>query len=204
VRAKKKEIIKETSFFFYKNCKKWLALFNVFVYFAIFIYKSTKMRKTTQKDSPKTLKIEKIDFQHGTPGSEKGQQIGDIRFESSNKKEFSHESTPSIKQIINYHQVNKQLYLRFYGYPLEGLPKEVCSLKHLQGLSILHCQLRRLPPHIADLHKLRHLFLINNRLESLPNELTTMKHLQYLDVSENQLTVLPTDFENLVKLTDFI
>jgi Leucine-rich repeat (LRR) protein len=161
------------------------------------------MRKTTQKKPQKVLKIEKIDFQNGNASGEKAQQISDIRFESSDPKERAYETTPSLKQIINYHQVNKQLYLRFYGYPLEGLPKEVCGLKHLQGLSILHCQLRRLPPYIADLHRLRHLFLINNRLEFLPDELTTMKHLQYLDVSENQLTALPNHFEHLVKLTDF-
>lgn len=163
------------------------------------------MRKTTQKDSygmTKKLKIEKIDFQNGMDGNSFHQSISDIRFDSQEKGELLPENTPSLKQIVEYYKTNKQLFLRFYAYPLERLPKEVCELRHLQGLSILHCQLRRLPPYIAELNRLRHLFLINNCLSELPDELVSMKYLQYLDVSENQLVSVPNDFGALQKLTD--
>ena len=157
------------------------------------------MRKTTQKNPQNRLKIEKIDFQKGMDGSS---PTADIRFDAPVRGEIPREPTPSIKQIAAYHKETKQLFLRFYGYPLERLPKEICELRHLQGLSILHCQLRRLPPYIAELNRLRHLFLIHNRLTELPEELVTLKNLQYLDVSENQLVSVPQHFESLVKMTD--
>ena len=153
------------------------------------------MRKTTQKNLQNILKIEKIDFQNSIHKS-----ISDIRFEP--QSDVKAEPTPTLKQIIEYHKNNKQLFLRLYAYPLERLPKEVCELKHLQGLSVLHCRLHRLPSYIADLNKLRHLFLINNRLTDLPNEIVSLRNLQYLDVSENQLLILPNNFEYLFKLTD--
>jgi Leucine-rich repeat (LRR) protein len=157
------------------------------------------MRKTKlsfRKEQPNVLKIEKIDFQNGIL-----KNSNDIRFESQQQSEET-EPTPTLKQIVEYHKNSKQTFLRFYAYPLERLPKEVCDLNHLQGLSILHCQLRRLPPYLAALTRLRHLFLINNRLTELPNEIVSLKHLEYLDVSENQLMSLPIHFEYLVKLTD--
>ena len=160
------------------------------------------MRKTTQKNPQKILKIEKIDFQNGMDGNGICQNMGDIRFDTHVKGELPMEPTPSLKQILHYNQTHKQLFLRFYAYPLEHLPEGICELKHLQGLSILHCQLRRLPPYIAALQRLRHLFLINNRLTELPEALVTMKNLQYLDVSENLLTVVPNHFEYLIQLTD--
>ncbi len=155
------------------------------------------MRKTTQKSPLNRLKIEKIDFNKSISPS-----IHDVRFESHEVREIKKEPSPSLKQIVAYHKETKQLYLRFYAYPLERLPKEICELKHLQALSILHCKLRNLPPYIADLNRLRHLFLINNRLKELPEELVSMKHLLYLDVSENQLISVPPNFEYLVKMTD--
>jgi hypothetical protein len=160
------------------------------------------MRKTTQKNPQKILKIEKIDFQKGIDGKGSSQNGGDIRFDTHVKGELPMLPTPSLKQILQHNQTHKQLFLRFYAFPLEQLPEGIAELKHLQGLSILHCQLRHLPPYIAALHRLRHLFLINNRLTELPEELGTMKNLQYLDVSENLLTVVPHPFEDLIQLTD--
>lgn len=154
------------------------------------------MRKTTQKNQPNVLKIEKIDFQNGIL-----KKSNDIRFSSQPQSEET-EPTPTLKQIIEYHKKSKQTFLRFYAYPFERLPSDVCDLNHLQGLSILHCQLRRLPPAIAALTRLRHLFLINNRLTELPNEMVSLNHLEYLDVSENQLINVPIHFESLVTLTD--
>jgi Leucine-rich repeat (LRR) protein len=159
------------------------------------------MRKTTQKNLEKKLKIVKIDFQTAHNGNGV-QSVSDIRFDSHERGEIPHEPTPTLKQIVHYNQSNKQLFLRFYAYPLERIPAEICELKHLQGLSILHCQLRRLPPYIAELQRLRHLFLINNRLTELPDEIVSMKNLQYLDVSENQLVSVPPHFEMLVKMAD--
>jgi Leucine-rich repeat (LRR) protein len=160
------------------------------------------MRKTIQKNPQKVLKIVKIDFQNDHLGKFGVQSVSDIRFDSRERGEIPSEPTPTLKQIVNYNQTNKQLFLRFYAYPLERLPKEICELKHLQGLSILHCQLRRLPPYIAELQRLRHLFLINNRLTELPDEIVSMKSLHYLDVSENQLVNVPPHFEALVKMAD--
>jgi Leucine-rich repeat (LRR) protein len=163
------------------------------------------MRKTTQKNPEKTekrLKIVKIDFQNDPNGNGGVQSVSDVRFDSRERGEIPSTPTPTLKQIIQNNLSTKQLFLRFYAYPLERIPEEIGELKHLQGLSILHCQLRRLPPYIADLQRLRHLFLINNRLTELPDELIGMKNLQYLDVSENQLVNVPTDFESLIKMTD--
>jgi Leucine-rich repeat (LRR) protein len=160
------------------------------------------MRKTTQKNPQKKLKIVKIDFQNDTKGNGGVQSVSDIRFDSHERGDIRNEPTPTLKQIIHANLSSKQLFLRFYAYPLERIPIEICELKHLLGLSILHCQLRRLPPYIAGLQRLRHLFLINNRLTELPDELIDMKNLQYLDVSENQLVSVPAHFESLLKMTD--
>jgi hypothetical protein len=160
------------------------------------------MRKTTQKNPEKRLKIVKIDFQKDHNGNGGVQMVSDIRFDSRGRGELPSDPTPTLKQIIDNNLSTKQLFLRFYAYPLERIPEEIGQLKHLQGLSILHCQLRRLPPYIVELHRLRHLFLINNRLTELPDEIIFMKNLQYLDVSENQLVSVPAHFESLVKMTD--
>jgi Leucine-rich repeat (LRR) protein len=160
------------------------------------------MRKTAQKISQNFLKIEKIDFKNSDDGSSILHNVRDIRFESHETGLAQSDPMPTLKQIIDFNKATKQSFLRFYAYPFERLPQEISALKHLQGLSILNCQLLRLPSYIAELTQLRHLFLIKNRLTELPDTLLKMRRLQYLDISDNQLKSVPNNFNELFHLTD--
>lgn len=161
------------------------------------------MRKTTQKKLEKVVQIQKIDLHNDIIPRSQYTMSKDIRFDSEEEEEdIENEPSQSLKQLIDYHKTNKQLFLRIYGYPLDMLPVAVCQMRYLQGMSILHCQLRQLPDNIAALKKMKHLFLIKNRLSELPNSLTSLKFLQYLDISDNNINLLPIDFEHLIQLTD--
>jgi Leucine-rich repeat (LRR) protein len=173
-----------------------------FITLHFFHAKTTKMRKTTQKNSRPFLKIEKIDFKNSVDGSSILQNVRDVRFDLHETGLVQSDTMPDLKQIIEFNKTNKQLFLRFYAYPFERLPEEICELKHLQGLSILNCQLRRLPDSISHLTRLRHFFLIKNRLTELPDSLFEMQNLHYLDLSENQVEQIQNKFDELSKLTD--
>jgi Leucine-rich repeat (LRR) protein len=160
------------------------------------------MRKTIQKKLEKVVQIQKIDLHNDILPRSQSMISKDIRFDSGEEEDIENEPSQSLKQLIDYHKTNKQLFLRIFGYPLDILPVAVCQMHYLQGVSILHCHLRQLPDNIAALKKLRHLFLIQNRLTELPQSLTTLKYLQYLDVSDNSMDALPVDFEQLIQLTD--
>lgn len=60
--------------------------------------------------------------------------------------------------------------------------------------------LRRIPPSIGNLRKLRVLDLEENRLEQLPNEVGFLRELQRLIVQANQLTSIPRAIGHLSNL----
>lgn len=60
--------------------------------------------------------------------------------------------------------------------------------------------LKRIPPNIGNLRKLRVLDLEENRLEQLPNEIGYLRDLQKLIVQSNQLTQLPRAIGHLNNL----
>ncbi|KAL1240434.1 Leucine-rich repeat protein [Trichinella pseudospiralis] len=83
---------------------------------------------------------------------------------------------------------------------LTALPLDIGTWKEILIMS--NNYIKRLPPSIGNLKKLRELDLEENELESLPNEIGFLLNLTKLLVQSNKLTSLPRTIGNLVSLKD--
>lgn len=84
---------------------------------------------------------------------------------------------------------------------LEALFEGLADKKHFIKLMIRMCEVRSLPPSIAQLKKLETLDLFLNRLTSLPDEITQLTNLQYLSLYSNRkLRSLPEELGKLEEL----
>ena len=75
---------------------------------------------------------------------------------------------------------------------------------HSQVLIISSNMLRKLPPNIGQLQKLRVLDLAENRIDNIPNEIGRLRMLQKLILQTNNLTQLPRAIGYVIRLWNFL
>ena len=76
---------------------------------------------------------------------------------------------------------------------LTSLPPQIAQLKHLRHLFVRDNRLTRLPLEVAQLTNLTQLFLAGNQFTSLPPEISQLAKLERLEVDENLLTDPPPE-----------
>ncbi len=66
-------------------------------------------------------------------------------------------------------------------------PDILCTLTHLQELSLSNSSIKNIPSCIGQLQSLKYLDLSFNRIRSIPESIHTLRNLEYLNLNENEI-----------------
>lgn len=100
--------------------------------------------------------------------------------------------------------------LESYYYDGESLPEDLCTLQHLESLSIWvagnygagYIKLAVLPESIGNLTSLKCLDLQCCSITELPESIGNLNNLEYLNVNHTYIAALPESIGNLTKLKE--
>ena len=90
-------------------------------------------------------------------------------------------------------------YLYFDCNPKFVMSNSVGKLNNLITLSLIYCDLEKIPETIGNIHGLKNLYLSNNMLTTLPDSIYRLKNLENLVISHNKFKTLKSVY-NMVGL----
>ncbi|KAM6127507.1 LOW QUALITY PROTEIN: leucine-rich repeat and IQ domain-containing protein 4 [Phoenicopterus ruber ruber] len=110
-------------------------------------------------------------------------------------------SCSSLPVICNLQSLRQ---LRLNETNLHRIPLQICEyLHHVELLGLSDNNLKCLPKEIANLTKLKEIYLQKNRFKSFPKDLCHIANLEIIDLEQNLISLIPEQvgfLANLVKL----
>lgn len=107
--------------------------------------------------------------------------------------------------FVHAFELMKEFDLEFLNLShnvLTELPEEISKISRLRDLKLSynHFQLSELFLTLADLPKLRSLWLNNNEIQTLPTEIAVIRRITYFYIDDNRLTDFPKEMSQMDRL----
>ena len=109
-------------------------------------------------------------------------------------------SVKELKESVSNGKAHLVKILSLMKCNLTKIPKEVWLLTNLEWLDLYLNNLQELPKDIGRLENLEWLDLSNNNLQTVPKEIGQLQNLEWLDLSNNNLQTVPKEIGQLQNL----